>query len=132
MTPEPDSSGLVERLRAGANSYEATYRLRKTLLEAAETILRLEGELRAARGSSQGQPGGAYLPNLDGGRRNSQAAFTKPSVQYPGYINVTREGDQVTVSVRADARDGECGPLVSLPMTWANWVSFLAEIRDRL
>jgi hypothetical protein len=62
-----------------------------------------------------------------------QAAYTKPTSPYPGYINVTRDGDDVTISVRGDARDdGQCGPLVALNLTWSQWLSFLAEIKDRL
>lgn len=63
---------------------------------------------------------------------NQQAAFTKPGHTYPGYLNVTRDGDAVTVTVRGDARDGACGPMVSLPLTWNEWLSFLAEVKDRL
>lgn len=63
----------------------------------------------------------------------NQAAFTKPTSPYPGYINVTREGDDVTVSLRGDARDnGECGPLSTLRLTWNEWLTFLAEIKYRL
>ncbi|KAA0697401.1 hypothetical protein DTW90_18395 [Neorhizobium sp. P12A] len=62
-----------------------------------------------------------------------QAAFTKPTSPYPGYINVTREGDDVTVSLRGDAREnGDVGPLSTLKLTWQEWRQFLDEIEYRL
>ena len=62
-----------------------------------------------------------------------QAAYTKHTSPYPGYINVTREGDDVTVSVRGDARDdGQCGPFVTLRLTWSEWKAFLFEVEHRL
>lgn len=62
-----------------------------------------------------------------------QAAYTKRSSPYPGYINVTRAGDDVTVSVRADAReDGQCGPYVTLKLSGEEWRSFLFEVQNRL
>jgi len=62
-----------------------------------------------------------------------QAAYTKPGSAYPGYINVTREGDDVTVTLRGDARDnGDVGPLSTLKLTWQEWLTFLAEVKYRL
>jgi hypothetical protein len=62
-----------------------------------------------------------------------QAAYTKQTSPYPGYINVTREGDNVTISLRGDARDnGECGPLSTLKLTWNEWLMFMDDIKYRL
>ncbi|MBB3297885.1 MULTISPECIES: hypothetical protein [unclassified Rhizobium] len=62
-----------------------------------------------------------------------QAAFTKASSPYPGYINVTREGDDVTVTVRGDARDnGDCGPLATLKLTWQEWLTFFDTVKYQL
>lgn len=61
-----------------------------------------------------------------------QAAFTKLTSPYPGYINVAHDGDAVTISLRGDAQDGNCGPLVKLPLTWGEWLEFLNEVRTRL
>lgn len=63
---------------------------------------------------------------------NQQAAYTKPGTTYPGYINVTREGDEVTVTIRGDARDGQPGPLASLALSWAEWRRFEGEVKGRL
>jgi len=64
--------------------------------------------------------------------RRREAAFTKAEASYPGFINATVEGEQVTVTVRGDARDGAIGPLVSLPLTMSQWRVFLTEIDMRL
>lgn len=61
-----------------------------------------------------------------------QVGFTKPGVDYPGYINVTREGDTVTISLRGEPRDGQVGPFVTMKLTWAEWRTFYADIADRL
>ena len=61
-----------------------------------------------------------------------EAAYTKLDPIYPGFINVIREGDAFTVTLRGDARDGTCGPQVSLELTDSEWQIFVAEISHRL
>lgn len=59
----------------------------------------------------------------------AQAAFTKPTAIYPGFVNVTSENDTVTITVRGDANDGECGVLVALKITRQEWLSFMANVK---
>jgi len=61
-----------------------------------------------------------------------QAAYTKKDTIYPGYVNATREGEHVTVTVRGDARDGNVGPMASLKLTFGEWRQFLSEVEHRL
>ncbi|MDR5728241.1 MAG: hypothetical protein RB191_12510 [Terriglobia bacterium] len=62
-----------------------------------------------------------------------QCGWTKPSSNYPGYLNVTRDGDNVSVTVRADASaDGKCGETISLTVTFEQWQKFFRDIADRI
>jgi len=62
-----------------------------------------------------------------------QAAYTKQTSPYPGYINVSREDDQVTITLRGDARDnGECGSLTTLKLTWNEWLMFMDAVKFQL
>lgn len=74
----------------------------------------------------QNQPETVPMPH-------SQAAYTKQTPSYPGYINVTREGDAVIVTVRGDARDdGSEGPLATLRLTRPEWLAFHIDAGFRL
>lgn len=66
------------------------------------------------------------MPNAN---MNGQVGYTKPGVNYPGYINVTREDEKITVTIRQDARpDGHEGPMATLALSFAEWTDFLRQI----
>lgn len=65
------------------------------------------------------------------------AAYTPSTSPYPPFINVSRDGDDVTITVRDPAGPGEfskedCGKTGSLKVSGAVWDGFMAELLKRI
>lgn len=55
-------------------------------------------------------------------------AFTKLTPIYPGYINFTKTDNDVTVYLRSDSVDNQCGVTVSLQLTHDEFKDILDQL----
>ncbi len=62
--------------------------------------------------------------------RRCLAAYTTPNVpEYPQYVSINREGDQVSVTVRSPRdSDGKCGSTSIATLSLLEWRGLLLEL----
>lgn len=62
--------------------------------------------------------------------RRNLAAYTTPNVpEYPQYVSINREGDQVLITVRSPRdSDGKCGSTSTATLSLLEWRSLLLEL----
>lgn len=66
------------------------------------------------------------------GERKCLAAWTPSDASYPPYVNISAEGDDVIITLRAAKNeDGSCGQTVSVPMPRDCFKLLMDEVRER-